>query len=149
MAVGRAWLLAGGALSGLASLLHLACIVGGPDWYRFFGAGEPIARAAERGSPIPALLTLGIATALAGMAAYAFSGANLIRPLPLLRTGLIAITCGYLARGAMVFMPATFNRPDLSPGFMFWSSLIVLIYGLVHAFGLWLAWPSLHPRKSF
>jgi hypothetical protein len=147
MAAGRSWLLVGGGLSAAAALLHLACIAGGPDWYRFFGAGEPIARAAERGSPIPALLTLGIATALAGMAAYAFSGAGLLPRLPLLRTGLIAITCVYLARGAMLFMPATFDRPDLSSAFMLWSSLIVLIYGLVHAVGLWLAWPLLHPRK--
>jgi hypothetical protein len=147
MGAGRTWLLAGGTLSAIASLLHLACIVGGPDWYRFFGAGEPIARAAERGSPIPALLTLAIASALAGMAVYAFSAAGLLPRLPLLRTGLIAITCVYLARGAMLFMPATFNRPDLSPDFMLWSSLIVLIYGLVHAVGLWLAWPALHPRK--
>jgi hypothetical protein len=147
MGAGRTWLLAGGTLSAIASLLHLACIVGGPDWYRFFGAGEPIARAAERGSPIPALLTLAIASALAGMAVYAFSAAGLLPRLPLLRTGLIAITCVYLARGAMLFMPATFNRPDLSPAFMLWSSLIVLIYGLVHAVGLWLAWPALHPRK--
>lgn len=148
MGAGRSWLLAGGVLSAAASLLHLACIVGGPDWYRFFGAGEPIARAAERGSPIPALLTLGIATVLAIWAAYAFSGAGLLRPLPLLRTGLVVIMAIYLARGAVLFMPATFNRPDLSPAFMLWSSLIVLIFGLVHAVGLWLAWPALHPRKS-
>lgn len=149
MGPGRSWLVAGGVLSAIASLLHLACIVGGPDWYRFFGAGEPIARAAERGSPVPALLTLGIAAALGGMAAYAFSAAGLLPRLPLLRTALLAITAVYLARGTMLFVPATFNRPDLSPAFMFWSSLIVLTYGLVHAVGLWLAWPSLHPGKSF
>lgn len=34
------WLIAGGLLSAAAALLHIAVIVGGPDWYRFFGAGE-------------------------------------------------------------------------------------------------------------
>ena len=28
----------------IAALLHVACIVGGPAWYRFFGAGERMAR---------------------------------------------------------------------------------------------------------
>jgi hypothetical protein len=121
-------------------LLHIGVIVGGPDWYRFFGAGEPLALAAERGSWIPHLVTTGIAAVLAIWAAYAFSGAGLIRRLPLLRTGLVVISAIYLARGAMIFMPDTFNRPDLSPEFMLWSSLIVLVYGLIYAVGTWRAW---------
>ena len=43
------FLILAGSLSGLAALLHVAAIVGGPDWYRFFGAGEGMAGAAERG----------------------------------------------------------------------------------------------------
>ncbi|HEX8660509.1 MAG TPA: hypothetical protein VF686_01490, partial [Brevundimonas sp.] len=65
-------LVIGGVLSVLASLLHIACIFAGPDWYRFFGAGEEMATMAARGSIIPTLLTLGIATVLAIWAAYAF-----------------------------------------------------------------------------
>ncbi|MBW8842017.1 MAG: hypothetical protein JF608_09450 [Sphingomonadales bacterium] len=33
------WLLAASILNGAAALLHLGCILGGPGWYRFFGAG--------------------------------------------------------------------------------------------------------------
>ena len=44
------WLVTGGILSALAALLHLAVIAGGPDWYRFVGAGEEMARMAEQGS---------------------------------------------------------------------------------------------------
>ena len=36
---GNPWLIAGGAMSAAAAAVHLAAIVGGPDWYRFFGAG--------------------------------------------------------------------------------------------------------------
>jgi hypothetical protein len=36
-------------LSAAAALLHIAVIVGGAEWYRFFGAGEGMARLAERG----------------------------------------------------------------------------------------------------
>ena len=143
MPPGRAWLIAGGAASAAASVAHLACIVGGPRWYRAFGAGERVAREAERGLPWPALMTIGVACVLAVWAAYAFSGAGLIRPLPLLRAALVAVTAIYLARGAVLVFPAMLRRPDLSAGFLFWSSSIVLAIGVVHAVGLVLAWPHL------
>lgn len=143
MTVGRAFLAIGALCSFVAALVHLAAIIGGPAWYRALGAGEPIARAAERGSAVPALLTAGIALILCLWAAYAASGAGLIRTLPLLRTGLIAITLVYLARGMVLFMPGLLGRPDLSPEFVRWSSLVCLGIGAVHANGLILVWPSL------
>lgn len=63
------WLIAGGILSSLAAVLHVAVIVGGPDWYRFFGAGEGMARMAERGSAYPIAVALLIATILGVWAA--------------------------------------------------------------------------------
>ena len=140
---GNLWLVAGAWLSVTASLLHVACIFGGPDWYRLLGAGEGLAKAAARGSWTPALLTLSIASILVIWAAYAFSGVGLISRLPLLRTGLVVISAIYLARGLFVFSPATFGRPDLSPQFIFWSSAIVLAIGLCYAVGTWTAWPHL------
>ena len=143
MAAGRAWLIAGGAASAAASVLHLACIVGGPRWYRFFGAGNRVVREAERHLLWPALMAAGIAALLAVWAAYAFSGAGLLRPLPLVRLALIAITAVYLARGLVLFFPGALRRPDLSPAFLFCSSAIVLAMGVVHAVGLARAWPDL------
>jgi hypothetical protein len=140
---GRGWLVAGGGLSLAASLLHLACIVGGPGWYRALGAGEGMARAAERGDWYPAAITMGIALLLAVAAAYAFSGAGLVARLPLLRLGLVVITIVYLLRGMVLFMPSALQRPDLTTTFLIWSSLIVLVFGLVHAIGTWLAWQML------
>ena len=72
-------LLFGGLLSAIAALLHIAIIIGGPQWYRFFGAGEELALMAEKGSWYPAVLTFGIAVVLLLWALYAFSGAGLIR----------------------------------------------------------------------
>jgi hypothetical protein len=141
------WLIAGGWLSIAASLIHVATIFGGPDWYRFFGAGEPLARAAERGMWTPHLMALAIAALLTIWAAYAFSGAGLIRRLPLLRTGLVVISAIYLLRGLMVLAPDLMSRPDLSAQFMLWSSLIVLVYGICYALGTWRAWPYLSKRK--
>ena len=142
------WLVVGGCLSAAAAIVHVAVIVGGPDWYRFFGAGEDLALMAERGSWVPAALTAVIATVLAVWAAYAFAAAGLIRRLPLMRSALVAISAIYLARGMFVFSPAAFARPDLSASFMFYSSLIVLAYGLVHAIGAWQAWPDLSSKKA-
>lgn len=139
------WLIAGGVLSAAAAVLHLAVIVGGGPWYRFFGAGEAMARAAERGSYMPALVTFGIATILCIWSAYAFSGARLIPRLPLLRTGLVVITTIYLARGLMLF-PSLLFKPQLVDAFAVWSSLVVLVYGVAHAVGTWRAWPLL--RRS-
>lgn len=142
MTDGRRWLIAGGVLSAVASLLHLGCIVGGPDWYRFFGAGEAMARAAERGELRPALVTLFIAGVLAAWSAFAFSGAGLLPRLPLLRTALVAITAVYLLRG-LAIVPVAMLRPEQFQAFWLWSSGIVLIYGLIHLFGLWRSWPAL------
>lgn len=140
------WLIAGGILSAAAALLHLAVIAGGPDWYRFFGAGEDMARAAERGSPAPALITLGIAAVLAIWAAYAFAGAGLIRRLPLLRVALVIISAIYLLRG-LVLVPLLARGAPVD-AFTLWSSLIVLVYGTAYAVGTWRAWPALQRDRT-
>jgi len=136
------WLIAAGALNVGAALLHLACIVGGPAWYRLLGAGERMARMAERGSLRPALITIGIATILGLWASYAFSGAGLLPRLPLLRPALIAISAIYALRAAA--LPVMLARmPDRSPAFLVWSSAIVLGFALIHGIGIWLNWGRL------
>lgn len=141
------WLVAAGLLSAAASLLHFATIVGGPDWYRFFGAGEEMARAAERGSVMPGLVTAAIATILGIWALYAFSAAGLVRRLPLMRTALVLITGVYMLR-ALALVPLLALKPQLVDTFAIVSSLIVLCYGVTYAVGMWLAWPSLRSPAS-
>lgn len=145
-AQGNRWLMVGGFLSLLAALLHLAVIVGGPDWYRFFGAGEDMARMAERGLWQPALMTLGIAAVLSIWALYAFAGAGRFPKLPLMRTALVLISGIYLARGLLI-IPILISPVARTP-FNIWSSLTVLVYGLVYAVGTWLAWPSLSKKEA-
>lgn len=122
--------------------MHIAIIIGGPGWYRFFGAGEGMARAAEQGRIMPTLITLGISAMLAIWAAYAFSGAGLIPRLPLLRTALVIISSIFLLR-ALAVVPALMTSTEQSTAFWLWSSAIVLIYGLAYAIGTWQAWPEL------
>ena len=142
---GTTSLIIGGWLSVVAALLHIGCIIGGPDWYRFFGAGEEMALAAERGAWFPAVVTGFIAVILGVWALYAFSGAGKFGRLPLLRTGLVVISAIFLLR-ALAFFPAHLIRPGLTDSFAIWSSLIVLVYGLAYAIGTWRAWPALTKR---
>ena len=139
------WLTTGGWLSIFAALLHVVCIFGGGDFYRFFGAGEEIARADEAGSWMPAIMTSGIALILAIWAAYAFSGAGLIRRLPLIRTALVIISAIYLLRG--LFIIPIMIEPAMRSPFNIWSSLIVLGYGIAYAIGTRLAWAQLSTQK--
>jgi len=136
------WLLTAGGLSAAAALLHLFIIWGGPDWYRFFGAGEAMARAAAHGHLRPTLITLAIAAILAIWSAYAFSGARLLPRLPLLRAGLTAISAILLLRAAAP-LPILLLAPERMDAFVLWSSLIVLILGLAYAIGTRRVWHSL------
>lgn len=94
-------LLFGGVLTGLAALLHLAIILGGPAWYRFFGAGEDMARLAARGSLYPSVITASIAAILGVWTLYALSGAGVIRRLPYLPVVLALIAAVFLVRGVL------------------------------------------------
>ncbi|HEX8062783.1 MAG TPA: hypothetical protein VF535_06170 [Allosphingosinicella sp.] len=136
------WLIAAAALSAGSALLHLAAIAGGPDWYRFLGAGERMAKLVEAGSPRPTLITLAIAALLAAWAAYALAGAGLIPRLPLLRPALVAISGVYLLRGLVLLPALAMNGGKASP-FLWWSSLVVLAFGIVYAVGTLRAWPAL------
>jgi hypothetical protein len=138
----NASLLLGSALSATAGLLHLAIIWKGASWYRFFGAGEKFARAAERGERWADVITFGIALVLFTWAAYALSGAGAIGRLPLLRYALIVITGIYLLRGLVIVPMALFTFDKVS-AFWVWSSLICLGFGIVHAIGLAQVWHRL------
>ncbi|MEQ1551109.1 hypothetical protein [Sphingorhabdus sp.] len=121
--------------------------MGGPDWYRFFGAGEDMARAAEQGRWIPAILTSIIAAILAGWAAFAFAAAGKIVRLPLIRTALVLISAVLLLRSLAVFSPS-FWAPEHSMAFRIWSSAIVFVLGACFALGTWRAWPTLSVKAA-
>ena len=135
------WLRRGALLTGAASLLHLAIIFGGPQWYRFFGAGERMARLSARGSAYPTVITAAIASILGLWALYGLSGAGVIRRLPLLRPALVLIACVYLARGTLGVPAVLFVKDPYADElkgrmtFMVVSSLVCVFLGLCYAFG--------------
>ena len=129
-------------LSFTAAALHVGIIFGGGNWYRFFGAGERMASAAEAGELFPAIVTAGIAMVLVFWGIYALSAAGDVPRLPLLKVAVILITSVYLLRGVL-FAPVFWSSGQYSVPFMLWSSLICLVFGLVHLAGTALVWRSL------
>jgi hypothetical protein len=129
------------ALSAMAGALHIGVVLVGPRWYRLFGAGEKLARAAEAGRAYPALITVGIAFVLFAWAAYALSGAGVLGSLPLLRPALVAISLVYLLRG--VAGPFILKDTGRSQRFIHISSAICLGFALVHLVGLVQVWGRL------
>jgi len=142
------FLLASAALSAIAALLHVGCIIFGPSWYRFFGAGERLAQLAAAGSAVPTVMTAGIAAVLSLWAAYALSGAGVIARLPLIRVALCAIAGIYLVRGAAGLVFAAVAPGERSVAFWVWSSLICLGIGALYLFGTRQVWAALSRRAA-
>lgn len=122
-----------------AALMHIGCIVFGASWYRFFGAGEHMAKMAEAGDITPTLITSGITVVLAIWGLYALSGAGIIKRLPLTRLALVLISAIYLLRGVSfpVLMP---QFPENSLTFWLVSSTICFVFGASYAIGTWQQW---------
>ena len=135
----------GGILSILAALLHIATIIGGPDWYRILGAGEKMATMAENGSWIPGIVTFGIFAVLFIWGLYAFSGAGLLRRLPFLKLALVVISAIYSVRGLMLF-PLLIINPNIVNNLTIWSSMICLIIGLAHIVGTRQVWSKISKK---
>lgn len=129
-----AWAWAAG-LDFLAAALHVGIVLGGPAWYRFFGAGEHLARMAERRHPWPTLVTLAIASALCVFGAYAMTAGGYFSILPLPREALMAITAIYAVRAVVPLLLAPMMAP-MRTHFMIASSLICGVYALVHGIAL-------------
>ena len=110
-------------------------VAGGPA-YRYFGAGERMARMAERGVPEPTVITSVLVALFATWAAYAFSGAGLVRPLPRLRTGLLLIGLIYAGRG-LALLPQAYliaTGPGVPVRHAVFSAVSLGI-GLLYVFG--------------
>lgn len=136
------FLLAGAAGSFVAALLHVGCILFGGPWYRFFGAGEKMARMAEAGSSTPTLITSGIVLVLMAWTYCALAGAGLAPKPPLLGAMLSGVTAIYLIRGLMLF-PMMKMMPGRDVKFWLWSSAICMALGLLHLIGTKQTWSSL------
>ncbi len=131
-----------GILTIFVGVLFLAVIIGGPDWYRFFGLGEQAASQVEQGLLEPHALTFVLAITLITWGCYAFSGAGLLKRLPLLKPSLVWITIIFLLRG-VAFIPAYLFEPSGVDNVIIVSSILCLTFGITYAIGLKEVWARL------
>jgi hypothetical protein len=145
MRMGNQWLKLGGILSFGVALLHVVIIFVGASAYRYFGAGEDMAKAAELGSAFPAVLTLVLVAIFAIWGFYGLSGAGIIRRLPLLKIALILIGAVYTLRGVAVFQllfQIVTSAAEVAPREITFS-LVSLVIGLAYLIGTITSWRSL------
>ena len=136
MKASRIWLVTAALGSFVVAALHLVIIFVGARGYRFFDAPD-LAVLAERGSPLPAVVTAGLVLVFTAWGLYALSGAGLFRPLPLLRPALTLIAAVYSLRG-LVLIPELLGLIPahlLSPRSTAFSA-VALSIGAAHFAGL-------------
>ena len=142
----------GAVLTFLGGLLHIAIIVGGPDWYLASGAGENMATLAKSDSMYPAFVGSILVCIFFGWSLYALSGAGVIRRLPFLKLFLILIAGLCIVRGLYgFFIPLLFNTPYvINLGVWFWitSSMVWSVIGLFYAAGIRSRWSYISGVKT-
>jgi len=140
----------GGVCSTIVGLLHIVIVYYGAPAYRFFGAGEEMAVMSEKGSMLPAVVTLIIALVFILWGLYAFSGVGLIRRLPKLRLGLVIIGSIYTLRGVLIFFQifeiTVLNESLVINDLVF--SIVSLFIGIVYLAGMRIGWQMLKTQLS-
>jgi hypothetical protein len=141
----RRYLVLTGLAASVGAVLHVAILFGGPSWYAFFGAPRGLVEMARVGSLRAPISCLIIAAILAMFAAYAFSGAGLVRRLPFLRLASASISAVLLLRGVL-FAPLILWRPSVLFGicdcrsvdtFIILTSALCIAMGIGFALAAW------------
>ncbi len=139
-AMGDRLLKIGGTLNLGVAALHVGIAFFGAPAYRYFGAGKDMASWAEQGSPLPAIITLGLAVLFAVFGLYAFSAAEAMPKLPFFGPVVLAIGGIYVVRGGLG-VPAAFLMPNDSTApltFTVAFSLVALAIGVLYLLGFWM-----------
>ena len=136
------------AASFAIAILHLAIIFLGPEAYAWFGAAD-LGALEARGSRTPDLLTLFLVVVFTLFGLYALSGAGVIRRLPLLAVGLIAIGTIYSLRGLGVIPDLVqLARGAAVPTRQLLFSLVSLGIGLLYLIGTVRHWHFIRGRSA-
>lgn len=130
------WLVCAGINIAIA-LLHIYIVYAGAPAYRYFGAGEWMARKAEHGSMIPALVTLAIAAVFFLFSFYNLAGAKIVA-MPFSYYILLAVSVVFLLRGAVVVTFPFWPAPP--PAFSKVTGFISLGIGFLHATGFYFSY---------
>jgi hypothetical protein len=135
---GRYLLNAGGIMNAAVGLLHIGIVFFGPPAYRYFRAGEGMARMAEAGSIVPAIVTSCLAVVFMVFVLYAFSAAGTVRRLPFLRPVVVGIGIVYVLRGVLMIPMAAvvwIQRNMMVEGRDILFSAVAALIGLLYLGG--------------
>lgn len=129
--------------------LHVVIIFMGGAGYRYFGAGEGMARAAEMGSPRPTIITSALTVAFFLFGLVLLSAAGRVRRLPAVRWMALGIGILYLLRGVLVAPQAwwAWEHPGQVPPRFVLFSAVALLLGLAGTSGTILRWTELRAEK--
>jgi len=128
-------LLVAGASSAGIAVLHVCIALVGPTAYTYFGAAD-LAPSARAGSPVPAVITIGLAIVFGLWAWYAFGGARIARKPPLLTIGIWVIGAIYVLRGAMLLPELlSLGRGGGTPPRFAMFSFVSLATGIAYLLG--------------
>jgi hypothetical protein len=131
-------LIVGAILVACVSAFHFICAFVGPAAYRALGAGEAMAKSAEKGSPGPFLFTFGLALVFGLFSIYGFSAAGRLRSLPITRAVIVFAGAVFGLRGLLI----VFDVINLARAFGVVAvrnllySLVGLVIGLLYLIGL-------------
>jgi len=138
-------LIVGGVANLLIGLLHVVIIFVGESAYRYFGAGEEMARWAAEGSVVPPLVTALIVLVFVVFGLYGLSGADRIRKLPLRKAVLIVVSIVFTVRGLLMIQ---FIYWAISPDYevdikdMIFT-LVAITIGILYFYGTVRRWKEL------
>lgn len=145
--IGHLGFLVGAGIALFGALIHWVAPLLGPDWYAFLTAPQWVIDSARNRTLTAPVGAAVIGCLMFACALYAFSGAGLIRRLPLARTGLTIIFSICLLRGILV-VPLMVRAPNMLSTFDIVGSMLWFIAGVAFLVGTTKNWSRLRPRVS-
>lgn len=131
---GRVLLVIAAVVEVSTAFAHLSCIYFGPQCYSAQMAPNQIVESAKDGSMFAPLATIVVSAIFLVFAAYALSGAQLIRKLPVLRFGIYSIALLCVVRGLLP-LQLWLRKPERVSDLVLYVGIVWLIVGLLFFFG--------------
>ena len=116
------------------ALAHLSCIYFGPQCYSLQMAPSQIVESAKAGSMFAPIATVAVSIVFFIFAAYALSGARVIRKLPLLGFGIYSIALLCVVRGLLP-LQLWLRKPERVSDLVLSVGIVWLLVGLLYFFG--------------
>lgn len=132
--LGQGMLITVALIAIFTAIAHTACLFLGPTCYRYQMAPESVVISAQNGTLFAPIATILVSSVFLIWAAYALSGAQMIRRLPLLSIGVYTISMLCIARG-LLGIQLWLRRPELVTEFANISSWIWFLTGMLFLAG--------------